>query len=151
MDAVVIRVHPEGRGRCHGARRAHRAGELAVRRAHKYGAVATEVDGIRFASKKEAARYVELKMLEKAGEIDGLQLQPRFHLAVPNDHGHYPTQDASDDVNKWCVGHYVADFAYNDKRSHKWVVEDVKGFKTPLYKWKKKHVEAQYGIEIREV
>lgn len=38
---------------------------------------------------------------------------------------------------------------YRDTQPY--VVEDVKGFKTPLYKWKKKHVEAQYGITIREI
>ena len=46
------------------------------------------------------------------------------------------------------IGHYVADFEYleGDVR----IVEDVKGMKTPLYRWKKKHFEAQYGLKIRE-
>ena len=119
-------------------------------RRHKYGAKPTEVDGIRFASTKEAKRYQELKLLERAGEIINLELQPRFELLVPLPKGH---PDAGTRLK--CVGTYIADFAYTepgyrpllDRR----VVEDVKGFKTPLYRWKKKHVEAQYDITIREV
>jgi dsDNA-binding SOS-regulon protein len=64
----------------------------------KYGAVRTEVDGISFASKKEARRYSELKLLERAGEIADLQLQPRFPLTV----------------NGVRVCTYVADFQYRD-------------------------------------
>ena len=115
----------------------------------KYGAVKTTVDGITFASQKEATRYGELKLLEKAGEIRNLRLQPRYVLTVENDG--YPENGYGRSVN---IGEYVADFAYIvigsrpvlDRR----VVEDVKGFKTPLYRWKRKHVEAQYGITILE-
>ena len=105
----------------------------------KYKAKRTEVDGIVFASQKEARRYRELKLLEKAGEIRNLQLQPRFPVWAPG----------GDMDSK--LGEYRGDFSYTDNRDHGFVVEDVKGFKTPLYKWKKKHVEAQYGIRIREV
>jgi hypothetical protein len=104
------------------------------RRASKYLAVPTVVDGIRFHSKKEAARYGQLKMLEKAGKIQGLCLQPEYTL------------HAGDGDTK--LGVYRADFEYAENGQH--IVEDVKGFKTPLYRWKKKHVEAQYGIEVRE-
>lgn len=109
---------------------------------HKYGAQRTEVDGISFASKREAARYGELKLLERAGEIRGLALQPPYALLVPM------LKDPLEAFKH--VGTYVADFVYYTKSGEK-VVEDVKGFKTPLYRWKKKHVEAQYGITIREV
>ena len=117
-----------------------------MRNGHKYGAVSTMVEGIRFASKAEARRYSELCLLEKAGEIHGIVLQPGFELAVFNRGGGLPTS----------IGKYVADFAYCRclrtpcVRSHL-VYEDVKGFKTPLYRWKKKHVEAQYGISITEI
>ena len=47
---------------------------------HKYNAIPTTVDGIRFASKREARRYLELKLLQKAGHISDLELQPRFRL-----------------------------------------------------------------------
>jgi hypothetical protein len=109
-----------------------------MKRPSKYRAQRTTVDGITFHSKKEAARYGQLKMLEKAGEISSLYLQPRYDLNVG-----YALTDP--------IGRYVADFSYTDTRTGLVVVEDVKGFKTPLYRWKKKHVEAQYGIEIREV
>ena len=119
-------------------------------RRHKYGAKPTVIDGIRFASQKEARRYGELKLLEKAGHIARLTLQQRFELCVPK-------TNLRGDVNDpgWMitVGHYVADFCYDELSLTvtKFVVEDVKGFKTPLYRWKKKHVMAQYGIEIKEV
>lgn len=123
-------------------------------RGHKYG-VQTDakgkaertVDGILFASKREAKRYAELKLLERAGEIHRLGLQPGFPLAVHRPGHVLPTK----------IGEYRGDFVYCECRrgaTCEWtrqVVEDVKGFQTPLYKWKKRHVEAQYGIEIREV
>jgi hypothetical protein len=49
------------------------------------------------------------------------------------------------------VGHYVADFRYRSGPQGLLVVEDVKGVRTALYRWKKKHVEAQYGIQITEI
>lgn len=106
----------------------------------KYRAVPTVVDGIRFASKKEARRYQELRLLEKAGEIRGLTLQVPLVLSAGND-------------RRTSIGKYVADFVYEERTGQDWChrVEDAKGFKTPLYRWKKKHVAAQYGIEIREV
>ena len=121
-------------------------------RGHKFNAQRTEVDGISFASKAEARRYSELKLLEKAGEIESLELQPAFALkallttgtlkgAGKAMAGEYPT-----------IGKYVADFRYFKLTAPTgWIVEDVKGMKTDLYKWKKKHVEAQYGIQIVEI
>lgn len=113
---------------------------MSFRPRSKYGAVKTTVDGIVFDSAKEARRYSELKLLEKAGEIHGLRLQPRYELLVK-------------DV---MLGEYRADFVYcrfidRKRENGETIVEDVKGFKTPLYRWKKRHVEAQYGIEIREI
>lgn len=104
----------------------------------KYRAVPTVVDGIRFASKKEAKRYSELKLMEKAGEIHDLIRQPEYHLVIGEED----------------VGRYVADFAYRKRRPgtmlSETVVEDCKGFKTPLYRLKKRLVKAIYGIEILE-
>ncbi len=98
----------------------------------KYSAVPTIVDEIRFSSKKEAKRYVELLFEQQAGNISDLELQPKFPLRV----------------NGVLIGHYVADFGYllQGKRT----IEDVKGFKTPVYRLKKKLVEALYGIKIIE-
>jgi len=129
-------------------------GERPMRR-HKYGAKPTVVDGIRFASMKEAKRYGELKMLQKAGRLWHLELQPEFELNVyaRNEHGE-PKR----------IGKYVADFKYfalpdfgewtppyDVPPFPVWVIEDVKGIKTPVYRLKKKMAEAIYGITIREV
>jgi hypothetical protein len=108
-------------------------------RKHKYNATKTVVDGITFASKAEAKRYAELKLLWKAKEIFELHCQRKLPL-------HAPGSIASLKP----IGHYIADFSYETKDGD-CVVEDVKGFKTPLYRWKKKHVEAQYGIKIVEI
>ena len=116
-------------------------------KAHKYGAQPTWVDCVRFASKAEARRYQELKLLEKAGEIEGLELQPRFALMVPSTTGN-ALKAATDGLVR--IGEYRGDFMYLDYRRGR-IVEDVKGYATPLYRWKKRHVEHQYGITIQEI
>jgi hypothetical protein len=100
----------------------------------KYRAVKTEVDGITFDSKREAARYMELVLLERAGEISRLELQPKYDCVVNG--------------KKICT--YKADFRYFNANGS--VVEDVKGMKTPVYRLKKKLVEALFpGVKIQEV
>jgi hypothetical protein len=100
----------------------------------KYRAIPTVTDGIRFASKREAARYSELRLLEKAGEIASLELQPVYPLTVNGKH----------------VCKMIADFRYLDGGKHgKLTVEDCKGFKTPVFRLKAKLFEAIYGIELR--
>jgi hypothetical protein len=116
-----------------------RAARKQFRRS-KYNATKTVVDGITFASKAEGKRFAELRLLERAGEIKGLRCQEAFPLMAPNIFLGSPIT----------IGKYVTDFFYYDKNDER-VVEDVKGFKTPLYRWKKKHVEAQYGIKIVEI
>lgn len=101
----------------------------------KYHAVKTTIDGITFDSKKEAARYQELKFLERSGEIKQLELQPVFMLLVKTGKA---------------VGKYKADFKYFDCAKRKWIVEDSKGVRTPVYRLKKKIVEEVYGIKILE-
>lgn len=114
----------------------------------KYRAKPTVVDGVRFHSQKEARRYAELRLLEKAGEIWGLELQPAFPLLVHV----MRAAKALAQGGTFRIGEYRGDFKYHDRAGTvPYVVEDVKGFKTPLYKWKKRHVEAQYGIQIREI
>ena len=100
----------------------------------KYGNQKTEVDGYLFDSKREANRYMELKLLERAGEISSLELQPSFELLVQGGKS---------------VGKYYADFRYT--QNEEVVVEDAKGVKTDVYRLKKKIVEAVYGIRIVEV
>ncbi len=95
------------------------------RKPPKYRNQPTIIDGVRFASKKEAERYKILSLLESQGRIKNLRLQPRIPLMV----------------NGVKIGHYVADFEY--KMNDKIVVEDVKSSatKTPVYKLKKKILE----------
>lgn len=111
----------------------------------KYRNRKTVVGNICFDSAKEAKRYQELRLLEKVGEIFGLELQPEFTLCAPDNHWNISAGLNGHPV----VGKYRGDFFYKT-RSGEQIVEDVKGFKTPLYRWKKKHVEAQYGIKILE-
>lgn len=101
----------------------------------KYHAKPQIVDGVRFASKREAKRYHDLKMMERGGEIVGLELQPKYPLIV----------------NKHKLGAYYGDFRYRDTATGDLIVEDVKGVRTPLYRLKAKLVKALYGVEIVEV
>lgn len=101
----------------------------------KYGAVKTEVDGITFASKHEASRYLELWLLEQAGEITNLRLQVPFELIPKSKYG-MPIR-------------YIADFTYNDLNGQL-IVEDAKGVKTPVYRIKRRLMAELKGIEIKE-
>lgn len=90
------------------------------------------VDGITFDSKKEMTRYLDLKAMERAGVITNLALQTRFPLIVNG--------------TKICT--YVSDFDYDENGEY--VVEDVKGVKTSVYRLKKKLFELQYRMKIKE-
>lgn len=103
-------------------------------RRNKYGAIPTVLDGIRFASRREADRYVHLRLLERAGHITQLQLQPVFELHAPGG------------VR---VAKYVADFAYRDLRTLRLVIEDVKGVQTAIFRLKAKWMKAEHGIDVR--
>lgn len=96
-----------------------------VRRGNKFGAVAVVVDGIRFDSKAEAGRWLDLRTQERVGLITILRRQVR-----------YPLQ-----VNGVTIGHYVADFVY--QRDGVEIIEDVKGHQTELFKRSAKHMAAQ--------
>ena len=111
-------------------------GERMIRR-HKFGAVPTVVEGIRFASKKEAKRWAELKLLERAGEIVDLEHQVKYPLVV----------------NGQLVCSYICDFRYAWKHGGGQVVEDVKSgpTKTREYRIKRKLMQAIHQVEIQEV
>lgn len=113
---------------------------LARQAGSKYHSRKTTVDGITFDSAREAKRYQELKLLERAGAIRDLELQVRFEL-IPSfdvDGKHYrPT----------C---YIADFVYTDAKTGKEVVEDVKGVRTDVYRLKAKMFAQRYGVSILE-
>ena len=103
--------------------------------ANKYGNIKTVTsDGIKHDSIKEANRWCDLLLLQRAGVIQDLQRQVKFVL-IPKQEGERPV-------------YYIADFVYieNGKR----VVEDVKGHRTDVYKLKKKLMLYIHGIRIKE-
>ena len=123
---------------------------------NKYNAKKVSVDGIEFDSKKEARRYQELLLLQKAGEIYMLERQKVYELL--------PAQREPDTVGKRGgiikgkllerAVEYVADFVYTDKNG-KTGVEDVKGFREggayAVFVLKRKLMLYRYGIKIIEV
>ena len=113
-----------------------------VRTTSKYHSKKVIVDGIEFDSKKEAKRYSELKLLERAGNIKELELQKVFELQ----------EGFKKNGKTYRKITYKADFYYFDNRAGKYICEDVKGFKTEVYKLKKKMFECKYkDLELREL
>ena len=119
---------------------------------NKYGADKILVDGIEFASKREARRYRELFLLLKAGEISDLRMQVKY-LLIPAQRepdqigpkgGRKPGKLIEHEVS------YVADFVYKDKDGNE-IVEDTKGFRTKEYILKRKMMLWIHKIRIREV
>lgn len=106
----------------------------------KYGNKKVIVDGIAFDSKKEANRWCELRVYEKAGIISDLERQVEYELI--------PSQRIDGKVVERACN-YVADFRY--KQNGEVVVEDTKGFRTKDYIIKRKILLWRYGIRIREV
>lgn len=121
-------------------------------RRNKFNAIPTTTpDGTEFQSKKEAARYADLLLLLRAGEIYDLQVHPKFPIRV----------------NGQAICTYIADFSYVDRQTGAVVVEDVKGQGkakrgkdgklrrfttcTPAFNLKRKLMMAVYGIEVQIV
>ncbi len=108
---------------------------------HKYRNEKVKYDGHTFDSQKECQRYIDLKLLQRVGEIRDLRLQYKFIL-----------QDGYVFQGKKIQAiTYIADFVYWDVGKGCMIVEDVKGFKTDIYKLKKKLFEYRYGIPIQEI
>ena len=105
----------------------------------KYKNIVTELDGIKFDSKKEAKRYTELRMLEKGNVISNLRLQVPFIL-LPKQKGlirdEHPVK-------------YTADFVYIENGQE--VVEDAKGIRTKDYVIRRKLMLERFNISIKEV
>lgn len=97
---------------------------------HKFHAKPTELDGIKFSSKKEAKRYSELKMLKDSSEVLFYLRQVPFHL--PGN-----VRYVCDFMVFWSNGEIT--------------IEDVKGMKTDMYIVKKKILEDTYPIHITEI
>lgn len=107
-------------------------GEYRKPRKNKFNAVKTVVDGITFDSKREAARYGELKLLEKGGFIRNLELQPQFEFKLNSDGK--------------VLFRYRADFRYFEGATR--ICEDVKGLETAVFKLKRKLIEAAFNVKI---
>ena len=107
---------------------------------NKYRAKKTTVDGIEFDSKRDAARYRELKLMLKSGLISGLKMQVRYDL-IPAQY-----------IDGKCVERkviYISDFEYDERGHH--VVEDVKGVRTHDYVIKRKLMLWIHGVRIKEI
>ena len=98
-------------------------------------------DGVIFSSKAEMRRYLELKLMEKAGKIRGLTLQPKF-LLFPS---FYRKGVFHHSLN------YIGDFLYYDMEKKRKVVEDVKGVETEVFKIKYKLFCFRHNMELRIV
>ena len=110
----------------------------------KYNAKKTTIDGITFSSKLESERYLQLKLLQQAGEIEGLSLQDEFQIARG-----WINPETGEKIKS---AFYIADFCYFDNKTHRWVVEDTKGMETPEFRLKWKLVQSQYrDFEFRKV
>lgn len=96
------------------------------------------ISGTWFASTKEGRRYLELRALERHGDITDLRCQVAFDLYVIS----------RVDGLQHTIGKWIADFVY--RRAGEMVTEDTKGVKTPLYKRSRRHFEALYGLRILE-
>lgn len=99
---------------------------------NKYRNIKTETHGIRFDSKKEAERFLQLQLLERAGNIKNLERQKRFEICPKR----YENKRAR---------YYVADFVYIE--NGKKIIEDVKSpitRKNPVYSLKKALVQVNY-------
>lgn len=108
----------------------------------KYGNRKTTLNGVEFDSHKEAQRYAQLRLLERAGRITNLRCQVKYILipAQRDERGRLLERECS----------YVADFVYFDLTLGREVVEDSKGYRTDTFKLKKKMMLWFHGIQITE-
>lgn len=108
---------------------------LKRKKPSKYKNVQIREDGIVFDSLREHKRYMELRLLRRAGEIENFIVHPRYPLLV--------------DGQKICI--YEADFCYSDVKTGVSHVEDVKGARTALYILKRKLMRACLNIDVEEI
>ena len=107
----------------------------------KYHNKKVEYDGYTFDSIKEKNYYIKLKLLEKAGKIKELELQKEYELQ--------PSFKLNNKTSRKIT--YRSDFTYKTTEDDKLHVVDVKGFRTDVYRLKKKLFEYKYRIEIEEI
>ena len=115
-------------------------------RRNKYGvspAGARTIDGIVFDSKAESRRYQELRLMERAGVVSGIELQAEYVLVPP-----YTRQDGT----KSRGVRYLADFRYVETSTGRTVVEDVKGVATEAYRIKRTMLGWRFpDLDFREI
>lgn len=107
----------------------------------KYHNKKVKYDGYTFDSIREKNYYIKLKLLEKAGKIKELELQKEYELQ--------PSFKLNNKTSRKIT--YRADFTYKTAEDDKLHVIDVKGFRTDVYRLKKKLFEYKYRIEIEEI
>lgn len=115
-------------------------------RTNKYHAKKVEVEGIKFDSLREARRWMDLRMMEKAGMIKDLRRQVAFEL-IPSQPVIDP--ETGKKIKTERPVKYIADFVYLE--NGRAVVEDTKGMRTKDYIIKRKLFLQKFGIAIREV
>lgn len=120
---------------------------------NKYNNKKVEIDGIIFDSKKEAKRYSELMLMQKAGEISELRRQVKYVLIpqqrMPDTIGPRGGIKRGVVLEKECA--YIADFVYFDNQLGRYIVEDTKGFRTDAYIIKRKLMLKVHNIIIHEI
>lgn len=100
---------------------------------NKYNNIKTVVDGIKFDSKREAFYYLYYKRLQESKVINNLKLQTSIKFDIDGKH----------------IFTFKPDFEYDDEYGHHYI--DVKGVETPVFRLKKKLIEAKYKIIIEIV
>lgn len=150
---MSVRINRKAANRAQAASKQGRIGEgggegfeslKTPKKPRKYRNTKTVLDGITFDSKREAARYQELKVLAARGVIEDFRHQAPFVLA--------PGVRFSDEKRAKPALRYVADFAY--KLDGRLVVEDVKSAVTAgaaAYRIKRHLMLSVHGIEVKEV
>jgi hypothetical protein len=113
-----------------------------ARRRSKYGSKRTTVGAITFSSKKEAMRYQELLVLQRAGIVTRIECQPKFIIL----------DTFKKKGKKWPARHYIADFRVTYADGHQ-EIEDVKGrYMTEVFRLKWAFFEARYpDLELKIV
>lgn len=118
----------------------------------KYKNRKVQVDGIIFDSAKEANRYKELNMMEKAGKIKELQRQVKYVL-IPAQREPAEGKKKGKLLERECA--YLADFVYFDNDKGEYIVEDVKGYRGggayEVFKIKRKLMLYRFGIHVTEI
>lgn len=112
----------------------------------KYRSIPVTYDGITFDSKREGARYLQLKQLERSGVIRGLTLQPEFPIVID---GRPLRIRTTRSIGKPIKA--IMDFQYVECSTGQTIIEDAKGIDNPLSRLKRALVEHLYGVKINLV